>query len=74
MTGLEYILSLHEVCVFRSQERGPGPASNSELRRLLDQSALRINGQVVRTKDKVPQSIVSVVLFPKSFEKRITIL
>lgn len=74
MTGFEYIMDLNEVCKFTSQERPPGPASKSELRRLLDQSALRINGKVVRTKDVIEFPITSVVLFPKSEKKRITIL
>jgi hypothetical protein len=74
MTGLEYILSLNEVCQFHSTERPPEKASKSELRRLLDQSSLRINGKVVRSKDEVEFPIVSVILFPKSEKKRITIL
>lgn len=74
MTGLDYILSLNEVCQFHSTERPPEKASKSELRRLLDQSALRINGKVVKSKDKIEFPITSVVLFPKSDKKRITIL
>jgi hypothetical protein len=74
MTGLQYILTLHEVCQFRSTERKPGPCSNSELRRLLDQGALRLNGQIVRSKDYIPLPITSAVLFPKKPDSRITIL
>ena len=74
MTGLEYLLNLNKVCQFRSQERPPGTASNSELRRFLDQQALLINGVAVKAKDAVPEDINSVVLFPKSKKRRCTLL
>jgi hypothetical protein len=74
MTGLEYIMNLNEVCQFRSTERKPGPCSNSELRRLLDQGALRVNGQVIRSRDTVPLPVSSAVMFPKTVTGRITLL
>jgi hypothetical protein len=74
MTGLDLILSLHEVCQFRSQERGPGPASKSELRRIVDQNGFHVNGKAVNTKTELEFPITSVVLFPKSKTKRCTLL
>lgn len=74
MTGFEYALSLHEVCKFQSQEKKIGLMSNTELRRKLDEGAWRINGRVVRSKDEIEFPITSVVIFPKSEKKRITIL
>lgn len=74
MTGFEYALSLHEVCKFQSQEKKIGLMSNTELRRKMDEGAWRINGRVVKAKDKIVFPITSVVLFPKSDKKRITIL
>jgi hypothetical protein len=74
MTGLEYIMNLNEVCQFRSTERKPGPCSNSELRRLLDQGALRVNGQVVKSRDAIPFPVASAVMFPKAVNGRITLL
>lgn len=74
MTGLEYIMDLNEVCKFRSTEKKPGPCSNSELRRLLDQGALRINGKVVKSRDPVEFPVKSSVMFPKSQTGRITLL
>lgn len=73
-TGLDCIMLLNEVCQFHSTERPPEKASKSELRRLLDQSAFRINGKIVKSKDVIEFPITSVVLFPKSETKRITIL
>jgi hypothetical protein len=74
MTGIQYIRSLHEVCVFQTTERGVGPATNSELTRLLKSKALHINGQAIAPTDKIPHPIKSVVLFPNSRKKRTTLL
>lgn len=74
MTGLEYIMQLNEVCQFRSTEHKPGPCSNSELRRLLDQGALRLNGSIVKSRDVVSFPIISSVMFPRSDKSRITLL
>lgn len=72
--GMEFILSLDEVCCFQSQERGPGRASKSELRRIIDQGGLHVNGAPIKSKDKLPHPITNVVLFPKSKKKRTTLL
>lgn len=74
MTGFEYAMSLHEVCTFQSQEKKIGVMSNSELRRIVDQGALRINGRPIKAKDDIEFPITSVVLFPKSDKKRCTLL
>ena len=66
ITGIKYLRSLHEVCKFTSQERGPSPASGSELARWLKSKSLHINGQAVGPDDPVPLPITSVVLFPSS--------
>jgi len=67
-------MSLHEVCRFRSQERSPAIASNSELRRLCDQKAFHINGEPVTSKEIIDYPIISVVFLPSSKKKRCTIL
>jgi hypothetical protein len=74
MNALDLILDLHEVCQFRSQERGPGPASNSELRRILDQNGFHINGKPHKCKDTIVFPIQSLVLFPASNKRRTTLL
>lgn len=74
MTGIEYLRSLHEVCYFQTREKGTGLASNSELGRWLKDKALRINGQPVGPMEQIPAPITSVVLFPKSNQRRTTIL
>lgn len=74
MTAIQYLRSLHEVCVFQTQERGVGPASNSELGRWLKSKALHINGQALGPTEKIPYPIKSVVLFPNSRKRRATLL
>lgn len=47
-------------------------ASNSEIRRWLDNSAVRFNGKALKPKEMLDFPLYSVVLFPKA--NRITIL
>lgn len=47
--------------------------SNSAVRRWIDQGALQVNGEKVLSKEVVDFPVFSVVLFPKSDKKRITI-
>lgn len=74
MNAIQYLRSLHEVCVFQTQGRGVGPASNSELGRWLKDKALHINGLSIAPTDKMPYPIKSVVLFPNSRKRRTTLL
>lgn len=69
---LDYIMSMHSVCQFRSTENPPGPASNSEIRRLVDQAAFRVNGQAYKCNDIIELPVTSLVVFPK--KRRTTIL
>lgn len=73
ITGIKYLRSLHEVCMFQSQER-PGVATNSELGRWLKSKALIINGKSIAPTEAIPLPIHSVVLFPNSRKKRTTLL
>ena len=72
-TGLSYLLSLHEVCVFQTREGSRvGPASNSEMRRWLKNSVLRINGKVIAWDEVIDYPIHSVTLFSKA--NKVTLL
>lgn len=66
MTALEYLKSLHAVCHFQTKE-GPkvGRASNSELRRWINNGALVLNGYKVTSDEPIDFPILSSVLFPK---------
>lgn len=75
-TALEFLMRVHhsgtsEKGGFWSREL-KGVASNSELRRWLEQSAVRFNGKGMKPKDMLDFPLHSVVLFPKA--NRITIL
>lgn len=48
-------------------------ASNSALRRWLDQGAVRFNGQVVTANKMLDFPVLSVIMFPKSDTQRITL-
>jgi hypothetical protein len=74
MTGIQYLRTLHEVCAFQSQERGPGVASGSELGRWLKSKSLHINGKPIGPQDPIPFPITNVVLFPNSKRRRCTLL
>ena len=72
INALAYVLSMHEVCQFRSTEKPPGPASKSEIRRLLDQKSFEINGVRPSCKDDLELPITSLIVFPT--KRRTTIL
>lgn len=73
MTALDFIMRIHNAGKggFWSREL-KGFASNSEVRRWLDNSAIRFNGKAMKPKDMLDFPLYSVVLFPKA--SRITIL
>lgn len=66
MTGLELLKGLHEVCQFQSKEGAKiGKASNSELRRWLQQGAVEVNGHKLGWDEVIDFPIMSLVMFPK---------
>lgn len=77
-TAFEFIMRIHR---FRNCDAKPmgfwskelnGLASNSEVKRWLENSAIRFNGKPLKPKDMLDFPLYSVVLFPKA--DRITIL
>ena len=75
-TAIDFIMRIHrsgtnENRGFWSREL-KGFASNSEIRRWLDNAAIRFNGKALKPKDMLDFPLHSVVLFPKA--NRITIL
>lgn len=72
VTALEFILRLHHTTAgFWSREVNK-PASNSEVKRWLENSAVRFNGRALKPKDTLDFPLFSVIMFPKA--NRITIL
>ena len=73
LTGLQYILSLHELCRFMSTER-PGVATNGEVRRWLQSRVVIVNGEPLDASELVDFPIMSLGLFPKSAKRRTTLV
>lgn len=48
-------------------------ASNSALRRWIDQGAVRFNGQILKATTMLDFPIISVMMYPKSDTQRITL-
>jgi len=72
VSALDFIMRVHKTGGgFWSREMKDF-ASNSEVRRWLDNSAIRFNGRALKPKDVIDFPLYSVVLFPKA--QRITIL
>lgn len=75
-TAFDFIMRVHRCGA--SEKRGFWSrelndfASNSEVRRWLENSAIRFNGKALKPKDMLDFPLYSVVLFPKG--NRITIL
>lgn len=77
-TALEYMLRVHNFCStpekpsgFWSRETNRA-ASNSEIRRWVEQGGVRFNGAVLKQNTLLDFPLYSVILFPKG--NRITIL
>ena len=67
LTALDFLRSLHEVCHFQTREgRKVGRASNSELKRWIQNKALVVNAEKVDWDELIDFPIISVVLFPKN--------
>lgn len=67
MTALDFLKSLHAVCHFQTREgKRAGRASNSELRRWIQNKAFVVNGEKVDWDEPMDFPINSVVLFPKN--------
>ena len=74
MKALAFLLSLHEVCSFQTKEGAKvGRASNSELKRWLQNRAVQINGEPVAWDEPIDFIVNSVVLFPNNMERRTTL-
>lgn len=72
MNAWQFLLSLHEVCHFQTREgKKVGRASNSELKRWIQNKAFLVNHEPVEWNEPIDFHIYSVVLFPKN---RVTLL
>lgn len=70
-TAYQWLLSLGTKGFWDQAEKKA--ASNSTLRRWLDQGAIRFNGKIVKANEMLDFPILSVILFPKS-ERQYTTL
>lgn len=65
MTAYQLLTTLHLVCSFQTREgKKVGKASNSELRRWIQNKALIINNETVDWDECIDFPLFSVVLFP----------
>lgn len=64
MIAWEYLRELNTVCHFMSRER-EGKASNSELKRWLQNQSVQINGVRMKWDQEVIFPVNDFVLFPK---------
>lgn len=70
MTAWEFLRDLHTICHFMSRERS-GKATNSELKRWLQNQSVIINGRRIKWNEEVDFPVKECILFPK--RKRITL-
>ena len=74
-TYFDLLLELHVFCCFQSSETTKtGYASKSNIRRWFDNKAVQINGIKPNWNDECVFPITELILFPKSSERRITLL
>ncbi len=77
INALAYILAIHNYGAggFWSIENPKKPASNSEIRRWMNNSVVSINGVAVKPTDWIDlETLESVILFPKNPKRKITLL
>lgn len=72
-TAMDYIVSLKPFVPMSTETPGK-ELSNGEIRRLLDQSAIMINGKKPKSKEIIEFPVTSLVWFPKNHNKRVTML
>tara|TARA_B100000700_G_scaffold331341_1_gene463284 strand:+ start:154 stop:369 length:216 start_codon:yes stop_codon:yes gene_type:complete len=70
MKAWQFLINLNISCQFHSKER-KGKATNSELKRWLQNKAIIINGERPNFNDEISFPIRELILFPK--KNRITI-
>lgn len=61
----DFMKELHQQCRFMSRER-PGRASNSELKRWLQNGAVVANGEKLNWDEPMDFPVHSFILFPKN--------
>ena len=67
MTAWEFIRDLHSVCHFQTREgKKCGEASNSELKRWLQNKAIICNGEPLNWNENMDFPINSLIFFPKN--------
>lgn len=67
LTAWMWLRDINSVCHFYTREKGSrGAASNSELKRWLQNGAVVVNGEKVAWDEVMDFPIISVVLFPKN--------
>lgn len=73
VTAYEFILSMRPAIPFTTGGHRV-PASNSEVRRWLEQSAVLINGVKPKPKDVIQFPVTQLVFFPKNPNSRTTVI
>jgi hypothetical protein len=74
-TYFDFLLELHIICCFQSTETTKvGLASKSNIRRWFENKSILINEIKPNWNDECIFPITQLILFPKSDERRITIL
>lgn len=67
MTAWQMLRDLHTVCCFQTREGAKfGKATNSELKRWLQNGVLVVNGEKVAWDEELDFPIFSFVMFPKN--------
>lgn len=64
MNAWEYLRNLNEVCYFMSRER-EGKATNSELKRWLQNQSVQLNGRRIKWDESVAFPVEQLILHPK---------
>ncbi len=71
MNAWQYLMELNKWCEFSSRER-KGKASNSELKRMLKNQAMNVNGNKVKWDEEIIFPVNTLTLFTK--KNKITLL
>jgi hypothetical protein len=74
LTAFQALLHINQHCQFMSIEVKSEKASNSEIKRWLNQGAIHVNSQAISATDPWPPMIRSLVMFPKSPKRRCTLI
>lgn len=73
VTAIEWLKSLRPMLPLSGEAQIPTPMSNGELKRLLQDGGVQLNGRRIKPDEKVDFPVTELIFWPRSQKKRCTL-